>query len=224
MILNILRGMRKLAVSSAADTTISSVALGNFSPVAHVSVRNYSVPKRKLVKKQVFVYRNSMKSRYKANPNPRLKMLLLQDVEGLGMKEDVVEVKRALGRNNLIPNKLAIYATPENLLNNGIDPSILKKSGGSKVPSNVIKYLKKSAIKLFAPSDDDFLITRHDVAEYFLRHSNLYVPVYCMRIRETENDIIVKLGTYILDVTVNSCVTVQVSLEVICRESITEEK
>lgn len=36
-----------------------------------MSVRNYAVPKHKMVRKKYFVYKPQMKSRYKGNPNPR---------------------------------------------------------------------------------------------------------------------------------------------------------
>ena len=150
-------------------------------------------------------------------------MLLLQDVKDVGMKDEVVQVKRGRGRNDLIPNKLAIYATPENLLKRGMDPSILK-TGGNKVPGNVVNYLRKNAVKLYAPyADDDFFISRHDIAEYFLRHSNLYVPIYCMHIREAENEVISELGSYTLEITINNLLTVPIPLEVHRRERLTEE-
>lgn len=40
-----------------------------------------------------------------------MKIILLEDVHGLGFKEDVVTVKNGYGRNYLIPNKKAILAT-----------------------------------------------------------------------------------------------------------------
>lgn len=40
-----------------------------------------------------------------------MKIILLEDVHGLGFKEDIVTVKDGYGRNYLIPNKKAIVAT-----------------------------------------------------------------------------------------------------------------
>lgn len=40
-----------------------------------------------------------------------MKVILIQDVHGLGFKEDVVNVKNGYGRNYLIPTKRAILAT-----------------------------------------------------------------------------------------------------------------
>ncbi len=46
-----------------------------------------------------------------------MKVILLNPIEKLGNKGDVVNVKRGYARNYLIPRKLAIYATPKNLKN-----------------------------------------------------------------------------------------------------------
>lgn len=44
-----------------------------------------------------------------------MKIVLLEDVKGVGRKMDVKEVKDGYGRNYLLPKKLAVLATPGNL-------------------------------------------------------------------------------------------------------------
>ncbi len=44
-----------------------------------------------------------------------MKIILIEDVQNLGYKDDVVEVKNGYGRNYLIPTKKAILATPSEL-------------------------------------------------------------------------------------------------------------
>lgn len=44
-----------------------------------------------------------------------MKVILLHDVKGIGRKMDVKEVKDGYGRNYLLPQKLALPATQENL-------------------------------------------------------------------------------------------------------------
>ena len=41
-----------------------------------------------------------------------MELILKQDVENLGFKDDVVTVKNGYGRNFLIPQGLAVLATP----------------------------------------------------------------------------------------------------------------
>lgn len=44
-----------------------------------------------------------------------MRIILLEKVEGLGERGDIVEVKDGYARNFLIPKKLALAATPSNL-------------------------------------------------------------------------------------------------------------
>lgn len=44
-----------------------------------------------------------------------MKLILKQDVQGLGYKDDVVEVKDGYGRNYLIPQGIAVIASPSAL-------------------------------------------------------------------------------------------------------------
>ena len=44
-----------------------------------------------------------------------MKIILIEDVQNLGYKDDVLEVKNGYGRNFLIPTKKAILATPSAL-------------------------------------------------------------------------------------------------------------
>ena len=121
-------------------------------------------------------------------------MLLLDDVENIGMRHDVVEVKQGIGRWNLIPNKLAVYATEENLVKLGMDPDRLKEDNSLKVPLNVMKYLQKHKIKFVTPvlksPDDGWIISLHDISEYFFRAGKLRVPVTCMNITESTDNVI----------------------------------
>ena len=42
-----------------------------------------------------------------------MKIILKQDVQGLGYKDDVIEVKDGYGRNYLLPKQFAVLATPK---------------------------------------------------------------------------------------------------------------
>jgi large subunit ribosomal protein L9 len=44
-----------------------------------------------------------------------MKVILLNHIENLGKKGDVVSVKRGYARNYLVPRNLALFATPQNL-------------------------------------------------------------------------------------------------------------
>ena len=152
-------------------------------------------------------------------------MILLEDVENIGIKGNVVEVKRGTGRNFLIPEKLAVYATQENMekydiLKDGVETS-------RSLPMNVIKHLKNCEVNLITPylpdiheaTRDNWVITRHDIKEYFHRSSGLQVPIHCMKIKDIESNIpedhvIRKTGDYIVEVTVNNVITIPVPVTV----------
>ncbi len=46
-----------------------------------------------------------------------MKVIMLENIEKVGLKGEVVNVKRGFARNYLIPRKFAIYATPKNIGN-----------------------------------------------------------------------------------------------------------
>ncbi|XP_028358974.1 39S ribosomal protein L9, mitochondrial isoform X2 [Phyllostomus discolor] len=50
----------------------------------------------------------------KHRPKENLELILTQSVEELGVRGDVVSVKKSVGRNRLLPQGLAVYASPEN--------------------------------------------------------------------------------------------------------------
>ncbi|XP_035426668.1 39S ribosomal protein L9, mitochondrial isoform X3 [Cygnus atratus] len=47
-------------------------------------------------------------------PKADLELILTQAVQGLGTRGDTVFVKKSVGRNKLLPQGLAVYASPEN--------------------------------------------------------------------------------------------------------------
>ncbi|XP_021569809.1 39S ribosomal protein L9, mitochondrial isoform X2 [Carlito syrichta] len=50
----------------------------------------------------------------KHRPKENLELILTQSVEELGVRGDLVSVKKSVGRNQLLPQGLAVYASPEN--------------------------------------------------------------------------------------------------------------
>jgi len=69
-----------------------------------------------------------------------MKVILLKQVEKIGAKNEIKEVKDGYARNFLIPKKLAVIATKSNL-------EELKKKEEAKQKSKKTKKAKKSSKK-----------------------------------------------------------------------------
>ena len=73
-----------------------------------------------------------------------MELILKEDVENLGFKDDLVSVKNGYGRNFLIPNGLAILATESNkkVLQEKIKQSQNKQKKAIDEAKKIVKNLK----------------------------------------------------------------------------------
>ena len=83
-----------------------------------------------------------------------MELILKEDVENLGFKDDVVKVKNGFGRNFLIPNGLAMLATESNkkVLAEKIKQSQNKQKEAIGDANKIVKKLEKLDLKLKAKS------------------------------------------------------------------------
>ena len=83
-----------------------------------------------------------------------MELILKEDVENLGFKDDVVKVKNGFGRNFLIPNGLAMLATESNkkILAEKIKQSQNKQKEAISDANKIVKKLEKLDLKLKAKS------------------------------------------------------------------------
>ena len=83
-----------------------------------------------------------------------MELILKEDVENLGFKDDVVKVKNGFGRNFLIPNGLAMLATESNkkVLAEKIKQSQNKQKEAISDANKIAKKLEKLEIKIPAKS------------------------------------------------------------------------
>ena len=81
-----------------------------------------------------------------------MELILKEDVENLGFKDDVVKVKNGYGRNFLIPNGLAILATESNkkVLAEKIKQSHNKQKKAIDEAEKIVKKLEKLDLKIAA--------------------------------------------------------------------------
>ena len=72
-----------------------------------------------------------------------MKVILLQDVKSLGKKGDIVEVNQGYARNFVLPKKLGVEATPDNLNN-----LKLKNQNDEKIAAENLAAAQKLAADL----------------------------------------------------------------------------
>jgi large subunit ribosomal protein L9 len=100
-----------------------------------------------------------------------MELILKKDVEHLGFTDDVVTVKPGYGRNFLIPQGLAVMATPsaKKQLAETLKQRAHKEANNIKLAQEQADKLKEATIKISAKTGDgDKLfgsVTTQDVAE-----------------------------------------------------------
>lgn len=81
-----------------------------------------------------------------------MQVILIQDVDNLGGRNELVTVKNGYARNFLIPQKFAVEANPSNMKQLEERQKVAKKKEDKMLAeiNNVISALKESAVKLTA--------------------------------------------------------------------------
>ena len=113
----------------------------------------------------------------KPNRDPRLAVILMEDLLNYGLKGQIVRVKRGFGRNYLLPTGKALYATPQNIMEqNAVEaPEDSTKSDPSTF---LIKYLDDKRLRIRRDcSEDDLFISEHDISLAFRRQLRVHVPL-----------------------------------------------
>lgn len=81
-----------------------------------------------------------------------MQIVLIQDVDNLGQKNELVKVRNGYARNYLIPQKMAVEASPSNLkqLEERLKVKAKKEAVMLAEINNVIAVLKESPVKIGA--------------------------------------------------------------------------
>lgn len=82
----------------------------------------------------------------------KMEVILIQDVDNLGGKNELVKVKNGYARNYLIPQKFAIEASPSNLkqLQERLKVAAKKEAALLAEINKVVEILQASAVKVTA--------------------------------------------------------------------------
>ena len=145
-----------------------------------------------------------------------MELILKEDVENLGFKDDVVKVKNGYGRNFLIPNGLAMLATESNkkVLAENIKQSQNKQKKAIDEAEKIVKKLEKLDLKIAAKAlEGDKLfgsITSADISKELAENK---LEIEKKHIQLSSN--IKKIGNYNAKIRLHKEVNFELSFEVV---------
>ena len=145
-----------------------------------------------------------------------MELILKEDVENLGFKDDIVNVKNGYGRNFLIPNGLAMLATESNkkVLAEKIKQSQNKQKKAIDEAQKIVKKLEKLELKITAKAlEDDKLFGSVTSAEISKELSTNGLEIEKKYIQLSSN--IKKTGSYTVNVRLHREVNFDLSFEVV---------
>ena len=109
-------------------------------------------------------------------------MILQEDIKGKGKKGELVNVSDGYARNYLLPRKLAVHATPENLtVMKQQEKARLKKLEADKANANeTVAKLENAFVKITARSGGDGgklfgSITTKEISEELLKQHDIEI-------------------------------------------------
>ena len=125
-----------------------------------------------------------------------MELILKEDVENLGFKDDLVVVKNGYGRNFLIPQGKAILATisAKKVLAEKLKQSQVKEKQAIEEANKIVKKLEKLELKISAKSENDKLfgsVTNSEISKE-LSSEGLEIEKKCIQLSST----IKKIGSY----------------------------
>lgn len=160
---------------------------------------------------QKFDYKKVIKVNKQANKKPRLTLILKEDVNKLGSAGQMVQVKRGYGRNHLILNRLAVYATQENR-EKYMKTQNEQGTGKTVADPKILSFLEHACLEIAVKAGvSTWEVTKHRVAVECRNKLNIVVPVHCVEISEP----IRSYGDYVIGIIINENVTSKLKCSVI---------
>lgn len=147
----------------------------------------------------------------KPNRNPRLKIILTEAVHNLGSKGQIVKVKRGYGRNYLLPRRMAVYGTPDNIKQ--YDAFEVVK--GSKTGVNEIEFLTNfltdKVVTITQDPSRHWDIFEQTISSALKKQHQVHVPLDCIQLKNP----MTSFGKHAVDVRLDASTSVSVSINVV---------
>ena len=148
-----------------------------------------------------------------------MELILKEDVENLGFKDDLVVVKNGYGRNFLIPQGKAILATisAKKVLAEKLKQSQVKEKQAIEEANKIVKKLEKLELEISAKSENDKLfgsVTNSEISKE-LSSKGFEIEKKCIQLSST----IKKIGSYTAKIRLHREVYYDLNFEVISSQS-----
>jgi large subunit ribosomal protein L9 len=148
-----------------------------------------------------------------------MELILKEDVENLGFKDDLVVVKNGYGRNFLIPQGKAILATisAKKVLAEKLKQSQVKEKQAIEEASKIVKKLEKLELKISAKSENDKLfgsVTNSEISKE-LFSEGFEIEKKCIQLSSS----IKKIGSYTAKIRLHREVYYELNFDVVSSQS-----
>ena len=148
-----------------------------------------------------------------------MELILKEDVENLGFKDDLVVVKNGYGRNFLIPQGKAILATisAKKVLAEKLKQSQVKEKQAIEEASKIVKKLEKLELKISAKSENDKLfgsVTSSEISKE-LFSEGFEIEKKCIQLSSS----IKKIGSYTAKIRLHREVYYDLNFDVVSSQS-----
>ncbi|XP_029976745.1 large ribosomal subunit protein bL9m isoform X2 [Salarias fasciatus] len=150
-------------------------------------------------------------------PQEKLELILTETVPKLGGRGDTVFVRKSIGRNKLLAQGLAVYASPENKQTFAEELKLLQEGSSeertqTRTGQLTVEYLRKSKLTFRQMPCEEFQITKDVVIRQLERKLGVVAQPHTVNFPfESAKDV----GDYWCEITVNRLDTVRVPISVL---------
>ncbi len=146
-----------------------------------------------------------------------MKVILLDNIKGVGKKDEIINASDGYARNYLLPKKLAVEANSENLskLNNKKEAASYKRDVEKKEAEELAKKIKGIMLKIKVKAGENGKIfggvTSKEISDNLKSQYNILVDKKKIDLKET----IKTLGEFNVDIKLFEGVIAKLKVEVI---------
>ena len=146
-----------------------------------------------------------------------MKVILLDNIKGVGKKDEIINASDGYARNYLLPKKLAVEANAENMskLNNKKEAANYKKDQEKQNAEELAKKLKGIMLKIKVKAGENGKIfggvTSKEISENLKNQYNLIVDKKKIELKEA----IKTLGSFNVSIKLFEGITADLKVEVI---------